>query len=386
MEDRIYNIKISPEVIINKIFPAVWTGGTIIPDITDDECCDLTTTTTTQRITGLTYVYSSMTEILSGGTNGASTLTGLTIPIFLTENTVDVGYYSIFDGIINQQDTIANFIFSSSTDSPYTYYFYNTSDKEYKKYLDFSNYKLDWGDETPGQIVNSTIVGYSHTYGAPGTYTISMSGMSPWGVNLIRKEITVPYSAVTITNQNGTAYFYPSGGNWSGTPISYDYLYSGDSVCDENLVVSSNYTTVPFLITGFTKSSLNDLEQYGTPKFKIGIQVTGTSNVVGTYWGADPSGDYTAYTINDIDYYDFSDGTTIFATYSSGIVYDTLVCSAITKNEALLNVISPPEIFSNVFIERGKRSVLETFQRLGEVDNVGDLEKYGYKFFNINKI
>jgi hypothetical protein len=60
-----------------------------------------------------------------------------------------------------------------------------------------------------------------------------------------------------------------------------------------------------------------------------------------------------------------------------------LVCSGITKNEALLNVISPPEIYSGVFIERGKRSALESFQRLGEVDNVGDLVKYGYKFFNI---
>jgi hypothetical protein len=383
MDERIFNIRISPENISNKIFPAVWYGGTIIPDVIDDECCDLTTTTTTQRISGITYVYSSMTEILSGGTNGTSILTGLTIPIFLTENTVDIGYYTIFDGIINQQDTMANFIFSSSTDTPNTYYFYNTSDREFKKYLEFSNYKVDWGDGTPGQVVNSTIVGYSHTYGATGKYTITLSGMSPWGINLIKKDIYVPYSSVTIDNEYGTAYFYPSGGNWSGTPISYDYLFSGDSVCDEDSQISSNYTTVPFLITGYTKSTLNDLEQYGTPKFKIGIQVTGTSNVVGTYYGADPSGLYTAYTVNGVDYYDFFDGTTIFATYSSGIIPDMLVCSGITKNEALLNVISPPEIYSGVFIERGKRSALESFQRLGEVDNVGDLVKYGYKFFNI---
>ena len=38
---------------------------------------------------------------------------------------------------------------------------------------------------------------------------------------------------------------------------------------------------------------------------------------------------------------------------------------------------------NNVFIERGKNSALERIQRLGEVDNVGDLEKYGYKFFNV---
>jgi len=62
---------------------------------------------------------------------------------------------------------------------------------------------------------------------------------------------------------------------------------------------------------------------------------------------------------------------------------DMMVCSAITKNEVLLNVIDEAEIQTNVFIERGKNSALERIQRLGEVDNVGDLEKYGYKFFNV---
>ena len=70
-------------------------------------------------------------------------------------------------------------------------------------------------------------------------------------------------------------------------------------------------------------------------------------------------------------------------TYSSGMTPDMMVCSAITKNEVLLNVIDEAEIQSNVFIERGKNSALERIQRLGEVDNVGDLEKYGYKFFNV---
>ena len=60
--------------------------------------------------------------------------------------------------------------------------------------------------------------------------------------------------------------------------------------------------------------------------------------------------------------------------------------SAITKNEALINVIDQPEIVSNVFIERGKNSPLEYIMRLGEVDSVGDLEKYGYKFFIIEKV
>lgn len=387
MEDRNYHIKITPEVIINKIFPVIWTGGTIIPEPFDDECCDFTTTTTTQRITGLTYEYRTMQELVSGGTNGTSLLTGLTIPIFLTENTVDMGYYSEFDGLVSQKDMMTNFIFSSTTDSPYTYHLYNTSDRDVLNYLSFAQYKIDWGDGTPIQLVNSVApVFYSHVYGANGEYTITMSGITPFGVNLVKKDIFVPYSEVTITNPKGEAYFYPSGGNWSATPISYDYIYSGDAVCDIESNLTSNYTTVPFLITGYTNSTLKDIEQYGANKYLIGIQVTGDTGVVGTFLGVDPSGKYTAYTINDIDYYDFFDGTTLFAVYSSGITSDMLICSAITKNEALINVIAQPEIYSNVFIERGRNSALETFERLGEVDNVGDLVKYGYKFFKIKDI
>jgi hypothetical protein len=41
---------------------------------------------------------------------------------------------------------------------------------------------------------------------------------------------------------------------------------------------------------------------------------------------------------------------------------------------------------SDIFIERGKQSGLEALMRMGEVDNVGDLEKYGYGFFKVNEI
>jgi len=385
MEDRIYHIKISPEVITNDIFPAIWSGGTIIPQIFDDECCDITTTTTTLRITGTTYVYSSMTQILSGGTNGSSLLTGLTVPIFLSENTVDVGYYSAFDGAISQQDTMLNFVFSAFTGAPYTYYFYNTSDVDFKKYLNFSTYRIEWGDGSPTQLASSVAPAfYTHTYSiTPATYTITMSGMSPWGYNLIKKTVYVPFTGVTIDNPNGEAYFFPSGGNWSATPISYEYIFSGDSICDVDLQTSDNYTTVPFIVSGYTNSSLKDLEQYGTPKYKLGIQVTGDTGTIGTFLGSDSGNTYTAYTINDVDYYDFNDGTTIFFVYSSGFTSDMITCTAITKNEVLLNVIDQPEIYSSVFIERGKYSGLERVQRLGEVDSIGDLTSYGYKFFNI---
>ena len=117
-------------------------------------------------------------------------------------------------------------------------------------------------------------------------------------------------------------------------------------------------------------------------KYKIGVQITGSSNVVGTFWGPHPDG-YTGYTIEGVNYYDYPDGTTLFVV--SGVSQIEMVCSAITKNEVLLNVIDEPQIQTNVFVERGKNSGLETMIRLGEVDNLGDLDNYGYGFFKVTK-
>jgi hypothetical protein len=384
MDNRQYFIKISPENV-NTIYGVNYQDGFITGETINDECCDILTTTTTLPNTGTTFVYSAMTQILSGGTNGASLLTGLTIPILLTETTVDLGYYSVFDGAVTQKEVMSNFLFSANTSFPYTFYFYNTSDIEFKKYLEFSTYSVDWGDDTPIQTVTTQSPNYqSHVYTQSGTYTITLSGASPFGYNVIRKTINVPYTNVSIPNPNGEAFFQFRSGNWSGTPVSYDFIYHQDENC-----VSQTTITAPYLVTGYTESSINDLQVYGRKedlyggKFKLGVQITGTTGIVGTVYGESNNGLYTAYTINNIDYYDYSDGTTIFVAETTPLTTNDLICSAVTKNEVLLNVIEDTEIQSNVFIERGKLSALERIERLGEVDNIGDLEKYGYKFFNI---
>tara|TARA_R100000697_G_scaffold2127_3_gene4832 strand:+ start:38157 stop:40646 length:2490 start_codon:yes stop_codon:yes gene_type:complete len=57
----------------------------------------------------------------------------------------------------------------------------------------------------------------------------------------------------------------------------------------------------------------------------------------------------------------------------------------LVKEEVLMNVCQPTEIQSEVFIERGKQSVFETNQRLGEVTTIGGLIIYGYGFYNIKE-
>jgi hypothetical protein len=400
MTERDYRIKISPEFISGDIFKVKYNVGTITGTGIVDECCILPVETFKITLTGESYVYSSMTEVLSGGTYNTGTtqydslLTGLTIPILLTENTIDIGYYSVFDGMVLQQDTMLNFVFSGDSNNQNRCYVYNTSDIEFKKYLEFSTYKIDWGD---GQVSAVTSTSMYHDYSNATAYTITMSGMSPWGTNIIKKTINTPFTGVTISNPKGTAYFKPAGGNWANTLLSYDYIFSGDATCKSTtddiwLFNTGNIPpftgqSIPFLITGYTQSSLRDLQQYGTIPYIVGLSVTGNTGAIGKFSGVSRDNMYTAYTINDIDYYDWSDGTTIFVVKSSGLTTNMVDCQRIVKNDLLMGMIDEAEVQTDIFIERGKNSALERVERLGEVDNVGDLEKYGYKFFQVdNKI
>ena len=139
--------------------------------------------------------------------------------------------------------------------------------------------------------------------------------------------------------------------------------------------------TVPFTISGNTKSRINELAQYGTPKFRVGVPVIANGQIWGVITNINDS--FTAYTVNQVNYFDFSNGQTIFLESSSGLTVYNLTAVPITKEEVLLKVIDQPQIQTNVFIERGKNSAYERIQRLGEVDNLGDLVNYGYGFFNL---
>ena len=329
-------------------------------------------------------VYSGMSQIVSGNTYGTSLLTGLTVNILLTQSAVDAGYYTPFDGAVMQKDVVSNFIFSSTTSDAYRVYVYNTS-SEFQKFLDLSRYVINWGDGSQLQAVTAyTPNSISHVYpSANKTYTITLTQTNPWGIIKVQKNVTLPYSAVTIYNQQGTAYFTPAGGNWFGTPVSYDYIFSGDAVNVVSAQTTNNFEQVPFIVSGVTTSRVTELSLYGNPKYQVGVPVIKNGEI----WGAitNISAIYTAYTITGINFYDYADGTSIFFQESSGFTDSNLTAVPITKLESLLKVMDQPQIQTDVFLERGKNSAYERVQRLGEVDNLGDLLNYGYGFFNVQK-
>lgn len=382
MNEDYYYIKISHENVLNDIFPEPYTANTyVITGITGTCCYISSISSDTVYVTGLTYAYSSMADILSGGTNGDSLLTGLTIPILFRETAVDIGYYSVFDGAIMQADVVKNFVFSATTSLPKRYYFYNTSETQLRTFLQLSTYSVDWGDSSPLQTITTTSPNYIyHDYINSGSYLITLIQNTPWGTNTVKKTVVVPFTGTTIQNPNGSAYFTPNIGSWSATSISYDFIFSGDSDNHISSQTSNNYVSVPFLVSGYTTSRINELSQYGVTKYPLYVPTIKNGQQFGVITTMSPS--YTGYTIEGVQYLDFPDKTTVYIFNSSGLTSDWMVELAITKNESLMNIVNDPEVQSDVYIERGKNSASERVERLGEIDNIGDLENYGYGFFN----
>jgi len=59
--------------------------------------------------------------------------------------------------------------------------------------------------------------------------------------------------------------------------------------------------------------------------------------------------------------------------------------SALTKEEYLFGIISPPEVQSDVFIDRGITTVMDMHLRLSEIKDLGELSRYGNGFYNLTK-
>ena len=156
-------------------------------------------------------MWTGMTYLLSGGTNGNSVLTGLTIPIMFEQTFKDIGYYSGFDGAIYQKDLNNNFVYSGTTGSPQNYnlYLYNTT-QEYAQDIKFT---VDWGDGSPIESITTKSPDYTmHTYPfnpvptETKKYNVSLSGAGPWGITVTTKNISIPYQVLPIPNEEGETF------------------------------------------------------------------------------------------------------------------------------------------------------------------------------------
>lgn len=78
-------------------------------------------------------------------------------------------------------------------------------------------------------------------------------------------------------------------------------------------------------------------------------------------------------------------GDTEFSFSSEGWNQTNSSLSALTKEEYLLGITSPPEVQSDVFIDRGSTTVFDRHLRLSEIEGLDHLDRYGNGFYNITK-
>ena len=202
----------------------------------------------------------------------------------------------------------------------------NTSDVDFKRFLTFANYTIEWGDGNQSSLTLDQ-PSSTHAYSSSGEYKLTLKQINPWGTTRINKIIQLPYdNNVNIVNPYGTVEIQPPN---FGDPIGcdvvlQDYIFSGDSNPDVYDFFTFNYIDVPFEVTGYTTTSnLNLFLEYGSNGLpSTGTSINLTSDLTGEILEVTP--DYTAYTINDIVYTDFSGGTTLFNALSTGINPDNV--------------------------------------------------------------
>jgi hypothetical protein len=179
-----------------------------------------------------------------------------------------------------------------------------------------------------------------------------------------------------------------------------------------------NYGNLP--ITGSTDTKIEDLRSYsaGTPFITgfdmatevynnyINTIVSGVSRVVSIseprIYVFDTPADVNIGTntqVYGLQYQDYTGTTrqviidgianqipvTNFRYIGEGWNQANVSLSALTKEEYLFGIISPPIVESGVFIDRGITTVMDKHLRLSEIKDLGMLSRYGNGYYNLTK-
>ena len=308
------------------------------------------------------------------------------IPIVLEANADEMGVMSSFDGNIEQVEQLVNFTYKQSG-SVVTVY--NTVNPDKLRKIVDQKYTIKWGDTTSGSldvnggVLYSNFPTASHTYSTNGSYTLSLSLDSPWSKEKINKNITVPNTGSVVENPLGTfsGFTIPFSNNITG---SLDYLN------DSKVSGFTGSAILKYMAIGGSK--IGELKKYGQTTVSSSMYVTGlfsgsaytgytleTGSIISgsLVTGSIPSG--------SLWYMDFADGYTMITGKTSNFTKEEVINNVITRNEHFLGFIDDPSVYSDIFVERGRQGVMEPNLRLGEIDNMSELEVYGNGYFKVRK-
>lgn len=300
-------------------------------------------------------------EILTGRTSEYN----YQIPIFLETTADEMGIMVGFNGEIEQIEQFCNFTYKGSGN---IVTLYNTLNTNRLKTIVESVFSVSWGDGSSETIempaVYMTELPYAHhVYTEHGTYDIEITVDSPWKVQKIKRTINIPISEGSFSTDFGTLIFT--------IPYSNPALSQTQQYLEDYRLMTGNTNNTPISFLAVGKSRLDEYRKYGTTnEYTAEVAITG---------------DYTGYTIDGLYYMDYPDEYTYIIGSTSDFTHEEIYNGMITRDEQLIGFIDLPQIYSDVFIERGKQSVMERNLRLGEIDSVGELEIYGSGFFKVKK-
>jgi hypothetical protein len=308
------------------------------------------------------------------------------IPIVLESNADEMGVMSSFDGNMEQVEQLVNFTYKVSG-SVVTVY--NTVNPDKLRKIVDQKYTIKWGDTTSGSLdVNggtlySNFPTASRTYSTTGSYTLTLSLDSPWSKEKINKNITIPNTGSIVENDLGT---------FSGFTIPYTNITGSlDYINESKFSGFTGSAILKYMAIGGSK--IGELRKYGQTTLSTSSYVTGTFS--GSL--------YTGYTLEtgalivsnslvtgsvptgSLWYMDFADGYTMITGKTSNFTKEEVINNVITRNEHFIGFIDDPSVYSDIFVERGRQGILEPNLRLGEIDNMKELDVYGNGYFKVRK-
>lgn len=333
------------------------------------------------NINGKYYKWNGNSWVLYTGPLGYDHI----IPIALEANADEMGVMSSFDGNMEQVEQLVNFTYKQSG-SVVTVY--NTVNPDKLRKIVEQKYTIKWGDTTSGSIdVNGGVLysnfpTASHTYSTTGNYTLTLSLDSPWSKEKINKNITVPNTGSVVENPLGT---------FSGFTIPYTNITGSlDYINESKFSGFTGSAILKYMAIGGSK--IGELKKYGETTVSSSMYITGTFS----------GSAYTGYTLEtgsiisgslntgsipsgSLWYMDFADGYTMITGKTSNFTKEEVINNVITRNEHFIGFIDDPSVYSDIFVERGRQGVMEPNLRLGEIDNMKELDVYGNGYFKVRK-
>ena len=303
------------------------------------------------------------------GKNKSAAYPSHKLPIFLEAKADELGIMVGFDGEIDQVEQLCNFTYKASGN---TVTVYNTTNTNTLKRVVDATFQINWGDSTTSSI--SILGNATKTYSTSGNKEISITMNSPWKVQTLSRTIKLPLVIGDPTSLGSLTFTFP-------------YTDYGVAASGSTKTLSS--TSLTFVAA--SKSRIIEKKLYGQNSY-TGVT---TTSLPGTTLSC------SKYTIDGLDYYDCSDGVTYVtgkvpnhvingtSGFTNGNTTDLateyVVNKMLTRNEHFLGFVSDPSVYSDIFVERGKMGVSEFNLRLGEIDNIGELDIYGNGFFVVKK-